>query len=87
MDEAIKIAFEDRKQRYGSPRLYVDLNESGFPVAKNTVAESMRRQDLVAKAGRKFKEITNSAHKLPVLPNLLEQNFTSEKINEKVRST
>jgi putative transposase len=83
IDEAIKIAFEDRKQRYGSPRLYVDLNESGFPVARNTVAESMRRQGLVAKAGRKFKATTNSSHKLPVLPNLLEQNFTCKKINEK----
>lgn len=51
IDEAIRIAFEDRKQRYGSPRLYVDLNESGFAVALNTVADSMCRQGLVAKAG------------------------------------
>lgn len=83
IDEAIRIAFEDRKQRYGSPRLYVDLNESGFAVSRNTVAESLRRQGLVAKAGRKFKATTNSAHKLPVSPNLLEQDFTCEKTNEK----
>jgi transposase InsO family protein len=83
IDEAIRIAFEDRKQRYGSPRLQVDLNESGFPVALNTVAESMRRQGLVAKAGRKFKATTNSAHNLPVFPNLLNQDFTCEKANEK----
>jgi len=62
IDEAIKIAFEDRKHRYGSPRLHVHLNESGFPVALNTVTESMHRQGLVAKAGRKFKATTNSAH-------------------------
>ena len=43
----------------------------------------MRRQGLVAKAGRKFKSITNSKHNLPVLPNLLEQDFTCTKINEK----
>jgi putative transposase len=83
IDEAIRIAFEDRKQRYGSPRLHVDLNESGFPVSLNTVAQSMRRQSLVAKAGRKFKATTNSKHKLPVSPNLLEQDFTCEKANEK----
>jgi len=83
IDEAIRIAFEDRKHRYGSPRLYLHLNESGFPVALNTVAESMRRQGLVAKAGRKFKATTNSAHKLPVSPNLLEQDFTCKNINEK----
>jgi transposase InsO family protein len=83
IDEAIRIAYEDRKQRYGSPRLHVHLNKSGFPVALNTVAESMRRQGLVAKAGRKFKATTNSAHNLPVSPNLLEQDFTCQSINEK----
>ena len=83
IDEAIRIAFKDKKERYGSPRLYIDLNESGFPVALNTVAQSMRRQGLVAKAGRKFKATTNSNHKLPVSPNLLEQDFHCEKANEK----
>jgi len=83
IDEAIRIAYEDRKHRYGSPRLHIDLNESGFPVALNTVAESMRRQGLVAKAGRKFKSTTNSKHNLPVSPNLLEQDFTCKNINEK----
>jgi putative transposase len=83
IDEAIRIAYEDRKHRYGSPRLHVHLKESGFPVALNTVAESMRRQGLVAKAGRKFKATTNSAHNLPVSPNLLEQDFTCKNVNEK----
>ena len=83
IDEAIRIAFEDRKERYGSPRLHADLNESGFPIALNTVAKSMSRQGLVAKAGRKFKATTNSKHNLPVSPNLLEQDFTCTKINEK----
>ena len=81
--EAIRIAFADRKQRYGSPRMHIELNESGFPVALNTVALSMRRQGLVAKAGRKFKATTNSKHNLPVSPNLLEQDFTCQGINEK----
>ncbi len=83
IDEAIRIAFEDRKHRYGSPRIHTLLNESGFPVALNTVAQSMRRQELVAKAGRKFKSTTNSKHKLPVSPNLLEQDFSCQGVNEK----
>jgi len=83
IDEAIRIAFQHRKQRYGSPRLHIDLKESGFKVSANTVAESMRRQELVAKAGRKFKSTTNSAHKLPVSPNLLNQDFSCEKVNKK----
>jgi transposase InsO family protein len=81
--EAVRIAFERRRQRYGSPRLAVDLNQSGFAIAENTVAASMRRLGLVAKAGRKFKATTNSAHTLPVAPNLLEQDFSCSTINEK----
>ena len=63
--------------------MHVHLQESGFPVALITVAESMRCQGLVAKTGRKFKATTNSAHNLPVSPNLLEQNFTCKNVNEK----
>lgn len=83
VDEAVRIAFLAERERYGSPRLTVELNDSGFAVAENTVAASLSRQGLVAKAGRKFKATTNSAHTLAVSPNLLEQDFTCEGINEK----
>ena len=83
IDEAVRVAFNNQKQRYGSPRLHVDLNNSGFAVALNTVADSMHRQSLVAKAGRKFKATTNSNHKLPVSPNLLNRDFTCSRMNEK----
>ena len=83
IDEAVRIGFERRRERDGSPRLAIDLTESGFALAENTVAASMRRQGLVAKAGRKFKSTTNSAHALPVAPNLLEQDFSCSAINQK----
>ena len=83
VDEAVRLAFERERERYGSPRLTLELNESGFAVAQNTVAASLRRQGLVAKAGRKFKATTNSAHALAVSPNLLGQDFRCERINQK----
>ena len=43
----------------------------------------MQRQSLVAKAGRKFKATTHSNHSLPIAPNLLEQDFSCDSINEK----
>lgn len=43
----------------------------------------MRRQNLVPKAARKFKVTTNSDHKLPVAPNLLEQDFSASAPNQK----
>lgn len=43
----------------------------------------MKRQSLVAKAARKFKCTTDSKHKLPVAPNLLEQDFNATAPNQK----
>lgn len=74
IDEADRIAFL-HKQRYGPPRLTIELNASGLVVSENTVARSMLRQSLVAKAGKKFKATTNSKHSLPVALNLLDQDF------------
>ena len=43
----------------------------------------MRRNGWRAKAAKKFKATTNSNHKLPVAPNLLNQNFNAAKPNKK----
>lgn len=47
------------------------------------MARSLRRQGLRAKAARKFKATTNSNHTLPVAPNLLQQDFSAERPNQK----
>ncbi len=47
------------------------------------MAASLRRQNLRAKAARKFKATTNSRHGLPVAPNLLEQDFSATAPNWK----
>ena len=83
IDTAVKACFERKKQRYGSPRVALELNKIGSGYNEKTVAESMKRQGLVAKAGRKFKATTNSKHTLPVAPNLLEQDFTADAPNQK----
>ena len=43
----------------------------------------MNHQHLVAKAAHNFKITTGSNHRLPVVPNLLGQNFTADKPNQK----
>ena len=43
----------------------------------------MKRQNLRAKAARKYKATTNSKHNLPVAPNVLQQNFSAEAPNQK----
>ena len=83
IDTVVKQCFERKKQRYGSPRVALELVKTGCGYNEKTVAESMKRQGLVAKAGRKFKATTNSKHTLGVAPNLLEQDFTTSAANQK----
>ncbi len=82
-DAQVKSLFFQFKQKYGAPRLANELATLGKPVDKKTVAASLLRQGLCAKAGRKFKATTNSKHNLPVSPNLLNQDFSAERQNEK----
>jgi len=83
MDDEVKKAFEAKKGRSGSPGLTRDLADAGQHYDRKTVAASMRRQGLRAKAAKKFKATTNSKHSLPVAANLLQQDFTATAPNQK----
>lgn len=83
LDQRVAEVFVSGKGRSGSPRLTLDLKDQGHPYDRKTVAASMKRQGLVAKAGKKFKATTNSKHKLPVSPNRIEQDFTATLPNQK----
>lgn len=82
-DQKIKEAFEASKMRDGARRIQAELAEQGKPANIKTIADSMKRQRLIAKAARKFKVTTNSDHQLPVAPNLLQQDFVASQPNQK----
>lgn len=81
--ERVTTLFKKARGRHGAIRLTRELRAEGHKVGKNRVGRLMRKEGLVAKAARKFKATTNSNHKLPVAPNLLEQNFLADKPNQK----
>ena len=83
LDQQVAEAFEASKKRSGAPRLSLDLRAQGQQYNRKTVAASLKRQGLRAKAARKFKATTNSKHDLPVAPNLLQQDFTATAPNQK----
>jgi len=83
LDGLVSQAFAARKERSGAPGLALDLADMGHRHNRKTVAASMRRQGLVAKAAKKFKATTDSEHALPVAPNLLGQDFKAEAPNQK----
>jgi putative transposase len=83
LDARVRAAFLAEKGRIGSPRVSRRLKAHGHGAGHNQVAQSLQRQGLRAKAARKFKATTNSKHSLPVAENLLEQNFTADRPNQK----
>ena len=61
LDEQVKALFLKHKQRVGAERLQRKMpKENGQFYDLKTIAASLKRQDLVAKAARKFKATTNS---------------------------
>lgn len=70
-DADVSQAFAEAKQRYGAPRLAEELPEYNI----KTIAASLRRQGLRAKATQKFSPVSYSEHGLSVSENLLKQDF------------
>ena len=64
--------------RYGSPRLHAELHAQGRRVRRKRVARLMRGMGLTARRKRRFRRTTESAHSLPVAPNLLGSDFAAE---------
>ena len=77
----IRIAFDRSRQIYGSPRLVVELNESGVSCSENRVARLMRLSGIRAVGKRKYRVTTNSKHKHPVAENLLNRQFSTDRPN------
>ena len=82
-DQAVAQLFANSKGCNGARRLQRQLRVSGYTCNRKTVAASLRRQGLVAKAARKFKATTHSKHTLPVFDNLLNQDFSATAPNQK----
>lgn len=80
---AICQAHEDSRKVYGSPRIHQVLKQSGRTVSRNTVAKLMKQQGIKAKTHKRFRvRSTDSNHDHPIAPNLLNRNFTVEKLNQ-----
>ncbi|MEX0373688.1 IS3 family transposase [Spiribacter roseus] len=66
-DEKVVELFEANKRCYGSPRLREELEAEGMAMNRKTVAESMRRQGLRARAAKPFRHTTDSGHSLALM--------------------
>ena len=84
LDNHVKALFERHQCRYGAKRIQQQIQQDNQQYYNlKTVAASLQRQRLVAKAARKFKATTHSKHNLPVFDNLLNQDFSTTAPNQK----
>ena len=75
----VRKVFDAHRGHYGAPRLYrVLCAQFGYTGSLNRIKALMRAMGLRAKAGKKFKVTTDSAHALPIAPKLLGQDFSCD---------
>lgn len=82
LTKVINDIFENSKQTYGSPRITVELGKLGHQVSRPKVARLMKNAGLKSKVKRKYRVTTDSDHKYPVSPNLVNRDFAPDKINK-----
>jgi putative transposase len=82
--EKIRLAHQENRELYGSPRLHRALLIDGQSVSRNTVAKLMRQAKIRARSRRRFiPRTTDSAHQKPVADNKLNRDFSAGSINRK----
>ena len=79
------LIYFESKQRYGSPRITLELQSFGYKISRPesvartseaiTVAKYMKQLGLRSKLSKKFKVTTNSNHNYVVVENVLNKEF------------
>jgi len=82
--EQIQRVFENSRQTYGSDRVEAALREKGVLTSRKRVARLMREQGLRSvRVKRRRPGLTRSVQNAYVVDNLLAQDFTATRANEK----
>ena len=70
------------KRSYGRPRIVRDLQAHGVRVGHERVRKSLQRQSLHPVYKRPYRVTTDSAHRKPIAPNVLERRFDAWQVNQ-----
>ena len=79
----VREAFGASRRTYGSPRVHADLVAKGEKVSRKRVMRIMQQEGLKARVRRRYKCTTMSEHAQPIAANVLAQDFTAERPNER----
>ncbi len=82
LKQRIHDVYRRRKARYGAPRIHAELQAEGLSVSSKRSARLMRAGGLRAKGKRRSVRTTDSNHRDPVFPNLLDRQFNVQQPNQ-----
>ena len=82
LDAQVAIIHRDSRRSYGRPRIVQQLRQQGQCMSAERVRQSLHRQGLRSVYRRAYVVTTDSAHRLPVAPNLLDRRFDSWEPNQ-----
>lgn len=75
-------SFRANRGVYGSPRMVDELRADGESVGRRRVARLMKESGLCARLPKRFRKTTDSSHSRPVVPNLVQRQFSPKGPNE-----
>ena len=76
-------SFTAARGYYGSPRIYDDFVDWGEHVSRKRIIRWMQEDGLKARVVKRYKVTTDSNHDQPIADNLLRQDFTAERPNQR----
>ena len=79
----IPASFTEGRGYYGSPRVHDDLTEWKERVSRKRVIRLMQEEGLTARVRKRYKVTTDSDHDQPIAANLLQQDFTADRPNQR----
>ena len=79
----VHASFTGGRGYYGSPRIHDDFVEWGEHVSRKRIIRLMQDEGLKARVRKRYKVTTDSDHDQPIAANLLRQNFTAERPNQR----
>jgi len=83
--EEIKTLHVKKRQTYGSRKMTAQIRRKRL-VNHKRIERLMKEAGIRSKIAKKFKATTNSKHSLPVAENLLNQELTADRPNQKMVS-
>lgn len=83
LSEKIRNIWEESRYTYGSPRVWEELQQAEGKVSRSLIARVMRKYGFRSVHKKKFKVTTDSKHTYPVSENVLNRDFTTDRMAQK----